>query len=90
MHERMTNMSESNMLSGREAAALLPGITYTTLMRWARQGQIPSTQYVEGGKRLFRREDIEALSTLGAVPRRLVEKPAPSSGEPPGQGALSL
>ena len=79
MHERMANVSESNMLCGREAAALLPGITYTTLMRWARQGRVPSTQYVEGGKRMFRRSDIEALLTPKMAPVAS-SSPASSSG----------
>lgn len=80
MHERMANVSESNMLSGREAAALLPGITYTTLMRWARQGRVPSTQYVEGGKRMFRRSDIEALLIPRMAPAVGPAGSTPSSG----------
>ena len=44
-------------MSGREAAALLPGVTYQTLLRWAKAGDVPS------GRFYFRRSDIEALVT---------------------------
>jgi len=66
MNERMTNVREPGLLSGRQAVKLLPGITYTTLMRWAREDRVPSIQYVDGGKRLFRRSDIEALKARKA------------------------
>ena len=63
MSERSTDESTLpvGVLRGREAAALLPGVTYSTLMRWARDGDVPSIQYVKGGRRFFVRQDIEAL-----------------------------
>nr|WP_300337245.1 helix-turn-helix domain-containing protein [Actinomyces sp.] len=61
MDERIANETRGEYLTGRQAAALLPGVSYATFMRWARQGAIPSTQYVSGGRRVFRRGDIEAM-----------------------------
>lgn len=49
-------------MSGREAAALLPGVTYQTLLRWAKAGEIPCVRY-PSGRFYFRRSDIEALVT---------------------------
>ena len=79
-----------NLLTAAEAAALLPQTTSQTVLRWAKEGQLP---YVElpGGRRrrkFFRREDIEAL---------LQPRVAPSAGSPaespdgvlPGQPVLS-
>lgn len=40
---------------------MLPGANRAQLMRWARDGLVPSVQYVPRGQRLFRRSDIEAL-----------------------------
>lgn len=49
-------------MSGREAAALLPGVTYQTLLRWAKAGDVPCVRY-PSGRFYFRRSDIEALVT---------------------------
>ena len=51
----------SDLLTADQAAALLPGANRAQLMRWARDGLVPSVQYVPRGQRLFRRSDIEAL-----------------------------
>lgn len=89
MDERIANVRESDLIGGRQAVELLPGITYTTLMRWAREGRVPSTQYVEGGKRLFRRSDIEALKAPRAASAPSVSSVSGVEGvELPGQGAL--
>ncbi|WP_083600566.1 helix-turn-helix domain-containing protein [Actinomyces denticolens] len=86
MNERLTNEPEvGDMLTGRQAAALLPGVSYAMLMRWAREGRVPSTQYVEGGRRLFRRSDIEALLR----PRVAPSSGSPAEAAPPGQAMLS-
>lgn len=63
MNERTANARESDILNGYEAAEMLPGVSYATLMRWAREGKVPSHQYVSRGKRMFLRSDIEALLT---------------------------
>lgn len=55
-----TSHSE-DLLTAEQAAALLPGANRAQLMRWARDGLVPSVQYVPRGQRLFRRSDIEAL-----------------------------
>ena len=56
-----------DLLTGHEAAALLPHTSYSRLMRWARERKVP---YVEdpGGRRFFERADIERLMTR--VPAR--------------------
>ena len=92
-HERMTeltvNTRKSDLLTGRQAAELLDGVTYTTLMRWGREGKVPSIQYVDGGKRLFRRSDIEALKTRTEVSASLSLTPDTST-ELPGQERLPV
>ena len=50
-----------DLLTSREAVALLPGVSYAQLMRWAREGSVSSVQYMPRGPRWFRRSDIEAL-----------------------------
>ena len=91
MEERVFNIREPDLLSGRQAVELLPGITYTTLMRWAREGRVPSTQYVDGGKRLFLRSDIEALKAPKTTSAPSVAS-APSTErlELPGQDQFPL
>ena len=44
---------ESQTLTAKEAAALLPGMTYARLMRLAKQGEIPSIQYGAGASRFL-------------------------------------
>ncbi|WP_306825632.1 hypothetical protein [Gleimia europaea] len=74
MHTVVMNVSNEyecsgskDLLTGREAAALLPRTSYARLMRWARDRKVP---YVEdpGGRRFFVRADIEQLLTR--VPAR--------------------
>ena len=43
MKEKLSH--ESQTLTAKEAAALLPGMTYARLMRLSKQGEIPSIQY---------------------------------------------
>ena len=80
MNERITNTREGDVISGREAADMLPGITYATLMRWAREGRVPSFQYLKGGKRLFLRSDIEALLSPDEFTSTSKELPIPGLG----------
>jgi excisionase family DNA binding protein len=47
-------------LTPDEAAALL-GIHLKTLERWVAAGRLPVIQVVPGGRRRFRRADVEAL-----------------------------
>lgn len=71
------------LISGQEAAEILDGVSYPTVMRWARQGKIRSVQYVDGGKRLFFRcdvEDLKARSTASGT----------ENLELPGQGRLPV
>lgn len=87
----MTNVREADMISGREAAALLPGVTYTTLMRWAREGAIPSTQYVKRGKRMFARTDVLAMRDKEALrPAVTAEGTSAYESEIRGQGRLPV
>lgn len=74
MHTVVMNVSKQyersgskDLLTGHEAAALLPHTSYSRLMRWARERKVP---YVEdpGGRRFFERADIEKLMTR--VPAR--------------------
>lgn len=74
MHTGVMNVSNQyecdrskDLLTGREAAALLPHTSYSRLMRWARERKVP---YIEdpGGRRFFERADIEKLMTR--VPAR--------------------
>lgn len=51
----------ADLLTAEQAVALLPGANRAQLMRWARDGLVPSVQYVPRGQRFFRRSDIEAL-----------------------------
>lgn len=87
----MANVREADMISGREAAALLPGVTYTTLMRWAREGEIPSTQYVKRGKRMFARADVLAMRDKEALKSTVTtEDTSVYDSEVPGQGRLPV
>lgn len=68
MYEKRTSaLKQDDLLTGHEAAALLPHTSYARLMRWARERKVP---YVEdpGGRRFFERADIEKLMTR--VPAR--------------------
>lgn len=63
MYEKRTYaLKQDDLLTGREAAALLPHTSYSRLMRWARERKVP---YIEdpGGRRFFERADIEKLMT---------------------------
>lgn len=76
-----------HLLTATEAAALLPQTTSQTVLRWAKEGQLP---YVElpGGRRrrkFFRREDIEAL----LQPRVAPSAGSPAESAPPGQVVLA-
>ena len=91
MNERMANVREADMISGREAAALLPGVTYTTLMRWAREGEIPSTQYVKRGKRMFARADVLAMRGKETLKSSVTAKDTSAyESELPGQRRLPV
>ena len=61
MNENRTNIRAGVLVTGREAVDLLPGTTYGTFMRWAREGKVPV--YLLGGRKFFRRSDVEALLT---------------------------
>ena len=50
---------DGEFLSTEEAARLV-GFSPGTIRRWAREGRIPSS--VEGGRRRFRRDDVEAVA----------------------------
>ncbi|MDR6939252.1 helix-turn-helix domain-containing protein [Arcanobacterium hippocoleae] len=50
----------SELISSAEAAAILPETSTQSLLRWAREGKIPSVR-LPSGRRFFRREDIEKL-----------------------------
>lgn len=58
MHTR----NKDELLSAAEAAKLLPSTSAATVSRWARRGEIPFVE-LPGGRRFFRRSDIEALLT---------------------------
>ncbi|AYD90742.1 DNA-binding protein [Actinomyces lilanjuaniae] len=81
---------QRELLTGREAAALLPGVSYATVMRWAREGRICSVQYVKGGRRLFYRTDVEALLEphVEAEPQQLAPPTSPSAVSPGGAAPL--
>lgn len=51
-----------DLLSAAEVAAILPGTSVQSVMRWAREGKIPSVR-LPSGRRFFRREDIEKILT---------------------------
>lgn len=59
MKPSVTN-SDERLLAPKDAAALLPATTHHTLLRWARNGQVPVVE-LPSGRKFFRREDIEAL-----------------------------
>jgi len=74
----------ADLLTAEQAAALLPGANRAQLMRWARDGLVPSVQYVPRGQRFFRRSDIEALlepvgGDAQAVPRGAEEPGGPAT-----------
>ena len=72
MYEKRTSaLKWDDLLTGREAAALLPHTSYSRLMRWARELKVP---YIEdpGGRRFFERADIEKLMTRVPVPDEAV------------------
>lgn len=58
---------ESQTLTAKEAAALLPGMTYARLMRLAKQGEIPSIQYGVGARRFFRVVDLAEYARASGV-----------------------
>lgn len=87
MSERNPNDQSviGDLLTSHAAVKMLPGVSYAQLMRWAREGTVPSVQYVPRGPRWFRRSDISALLArqvghLGAVDG------AVESGSVPGKG----
>ena len=61
-HILTTSSSSDDLLSPREAAALIPGTTAATLRRWARAGKVPAV-VLPSKRMLFRREDVLALLT---------------------------
>lgn len=63
MSERNPNERSiiDDLLTSHAAVKLLPGVSYAQLMRWAREGTVPSVQYVPRGPRWFRQSDINAL-----------------------------
>ena len=67
------------LIDPHSAAALLPGVSYQSILRWARYGKIPFVE-LPSGRKFFRRSDIEALLT----PVGLVAPPV----EPPDVGAV--
>lgn len=58
---------ESQTLTAKEAASLLPGMTYARLMRLAKQGEIPSIQYGVGARRFFRVVDLAEYARASGV-----------------------
>lgn len=58
---------ELQTLTAKEAAALLPGMTYARLMRLAKQGEIPSIQYGVGARRFFRVVDLAEYARASGV-----------------------
>ena len=61
MHDMNDNVADE-LLTAAQAAKLLPSTSASTVSRWARRGEIA---YVElpGGRKFFRRSDVEALLT---------------------------
>ena len=60
MKQVVSNVIDSHLLKPREAAELIPGCSYQSLLRWAREGKVPFIR-LPSGRILFRREDILAL-----------------------------
>lgn len=58
----MYRSASDELLSAAQAAKLLPSTSASTVSRWARRGEIPFVE-LPGGRRFFRRSDIEALLT---------------------------
>ena len=58
--KRINQRKEDDLLSSREAAALLPGTSPAALNRWAREGKVPSHQLLTG-RRFYRPEDVLRL-----------------------------
>lgn len=61
------NSRYTRLLTTKEAAALLPGMTYARLMRLAKQGDIPSIQYGAGSRRFFRLSDLLEYARASGV-----------------------
>lgn len=60
MSENSVSAGEQ-LLSARQVSELFPGIgTPATVRRWAREGKIPHVK-LPGGRRLFRRADLEQM-----------------------------
>ena len=78
--QKMHITKDDELLSASQAAKLLPSTTASTVSRWARRGEIPSV-LLPGGRRFFRRSDIEAL---------LVPIPAIGSAASADDGSCSL
>ena len=59
-----------DLLSATQVAALLPDTTTQTVLRWAKQGQLPFVELPGGrsSRKYFRRSDIEALLTPRVAP----------------------
>lgn len=60
MNDNRASEPEFTLLRPMEATALLPGVSYQSLMRWARQGKVAHVK-LPNGRILFRRSDIEDL-----------------------------
>jgi hypothetical protein len=61
MKRNRSDTSRRDLLTAKNAAALLPGASsYQSLLRWARQGKVPFVR-LPSGRMFFRRSDIEAL-----------------------------
>ena len=65
MNENLSH--ESQTLTAKEAAALLPGMTYARLLRLATLGEIPSIQYGAGARRFFRIVDLAEYARASGV-----------------------
>lgn len=50
------------LLTAREVAALLPDTSYQTVLRWARDGELPFIE-LPGGRKYFCKSDIDAILT---------------------------
>ena len=57
---KQINRTAANLLTAREAAQLLPSTSAQTILRWAREGSIPSVR-LPSGRVFFVKADVLAM-----------------------------
>lgn len=66
MKQTVTERNDT-FLTAREAAEMLPGVSYQAILRWAKLGKVPFIE-LPSGRKYFRKSDIDALLRPAGTP----------------------